>query len=85
MDAATSNAGPWPRLLQRLRYTLGNTWETGRSWACGDAYIVLESGPAHVRGRQDRLRIGMNHLALWAGTRAELDALVTDARSTAVG
>jgi len=79
MDDATSIDGPWSWLLQRLGYTVDSTWATGRSWVSGDAYIVLESGPAHVRGRQERLRSGMNHLALWAGTRDELDALVIDA------
>ena len=79
MDDALSAGGPWPWLLQRLGYTVDSTWGTGRSWVNGDAYLVLESGPAHVRGRPDRLRSGLNHLALWAGTRAELDALVADA------
>lgn len=65
--------------MQRLGYTADSTWETGRSWINGDAYIVLKSGPAHVRGRHERLRSGMNHLALWAGTREEFDALVVDA------
>jgi catechol-2,3-dioxygenase len=79
MDDAMSTDGPWPWLLQRLGYTMDSTWATGCSWANADAYIVLESGPAHLRGRHQRLHSGMNHLALWAGNRAELDALVTDA------
>ncbi|HEY0002747.1 MAG TPA: VOC family protein [Actinoplanes sp.] len=79
MDDATSTDGPWPWLLRRLGYPTTDTWPTGTSWANGDAYIVLESGPAHVRGRPDRLRSGMNHLALWAGTRADLNAVVADA------
>jgi catechol-2,3-dioxygenase len=58
---------------------LDSSWATGRSWANGDAYIVLESGDHHVIGRHDRLRSGMNHLALWAGTRDQLDAVVTGA------
>ncbi|WP_328291571.1 hypothetical protein OG218_02225 [Kineococcus sp. NBC_00420] len=37
--------------------------------------MVLESGTDHVRGRTERLRSGMNHLALWAGSRADVDAL----------
>jgi hypothetical protein len=79
MDDATCDEGPWPWLLRRLGYTLDSTWETGRSWINGDAYIVLESGAAHVRGRPDRLRSGLNHVALWAGSRDELDALTADA------
>ncbi|GIF02129.1 VOC family protein [Paractinoplanes rishiriensis] len=79
MDDATSDHGPWPWLLQRLGYTLDSTWATGRSWANGDACIVLESGDHHVRGHQDRLRSGMNHLALWAGTRDQVDAVAAEA------
>jgi catechol-2,3-dioxygenase len=79
MDDAARDEGPWPWLLHRLGYTVDSTWETGRSWVNGDAYIVLESGTAHVRGCHNRLRSGLNHLALWAGARDELDALVADA------
>jgi hypothetical protein len=78
-DDATRVDGPWPWLLRRLGYALDSRWATGQSWRGGDAYVVLESGPEHVRGPQRRLESGMNHLALWAGTRAELDALVDDA------
>lgn len=79
MDDATSDHGPWPWLLRRLGYTLDSTWATGRTWVNGDAYIVFESGAHHVRGRHDRLRSGMNHLALWGGTRDQVDAVVTEA------
>ncbi len=79
MNDAVAEAGPWPWLLRRLGYTVDGTWATGRRWVNGDAYLVLESGPAHLRGNHERLRSGMNHLALWAGTRDEVDALVGDA------
>nr|WP_297426478.1 VOC family protein [uncultured Actinotalea sp.] len=79
MDDAAAADGPWPWLLQRLGYRLASSWETGRSWALQDAYIVLESGPAHERGPQNRLASGMNHVAFFAGSRTDLDALVVDA------
>jgi hypothetical protein len=79
MDDAVSEEGPWPWLLRRLGYTVHQTWASGQSWINGDAYIVLESGPAHLRGRQERLRSGMNHLAVWAGTRDEVDAVAAEA------
>jgi hypothetical protein len=79
MDDAVAEEGPWPWLLRRLGYTVHKTWASGRSWVNGDAYIVLESGPAHLRGRQQRLRSGMNHLALWGGTRDEVDAVAGEA------
>jgi hypothetical protein len=78
MDDALGEDGAWPWLLRRLGYSLDNTWETGTSWRNGDAYIVLESGPDHVRGTTDRVRSGMNHIALWGGTRGEVDAIVAE-------
>nr|WP_231859321.1 VOC family protein [Actinoplanes missouriensis] len=71
--------GSWAWLLGRLGYTVGSRWDTGCSWVNGDAYIVIESGPDHVRGGHDRMRTGLNHLALWAGSPAEVDAVVAEA------
>lgn len=79
MDDATSADGRWPWLMQQLGCRLASSWETGRSWTLEDAYVVLESGSAHVRGLQNRLRSGLNHVAFWAGSRADLDALVAGA------
>ncbi|MBB2946733.1 hypothetical protein FB565_006501 [Actinoplanes lutulentus] len=71
--------GSWPWLLERLGYVLESSWASGGSWVLGDVYIVLESGPDHVRGRHERLRSGLNHVAFWAGSRAEVDAVVGEA------
>lgn len=50
-------------------------WPAGKVWRHGsDAYVVLEQSPA-VTGPHDRLRAGLNHLALRVGSRAELDRL----------
>nr|WP_237728017.1 VOC family protein [Cellulomonas sp. APG4] len=78
-DDAADDGGPWPWLLRSLGYTVSDTWATGRSWRLEDAYVVLESGEDHVRGPADRRRTGMNHLALRAGTRDDVDALTTEA------
>ena len=78
-DDAPTGDGPWPWLLRRLGYTGTDTWDTGRSWRLGEFYVVLESGPDHVRGDADRLRSGMNHLALWGGSREDVDALTAEA------
>ena len=32
-----------------------------------------------MRGETDRLRSGMNHLALWGGSRQDVDALTAEA------
>ena len=71
-DDATTPEGPWPWLLQRLGYSRTDTWATGCTWSLDDTYVVLESGTDHVHSRTDRLRSGMNHLALWAGSRQTL-------------
>lgn len=78
-DDATDPDRPWAWLLQRLGYSLSDSWATGCSWSLGEAYVVLESGADHVPGHADRLRSGMNHLALWAGSRADVDALTEQA------
>ena len=74
-DDATSVDGPWPWLLGELGYTRADAWPTGCRWHLDESYVVLESGPDHVRGDAERLRSGLNHLAFWAGTRDEVDSL----------
>lgn len=65
----------WGWLLGELGYAVDSTWDRGASWRRGTAYVVVESGP-DVRGTHDRVRAGLNHLALHAGSRADVDALV---------
>lgn len=50
-------------------------WPQGRTWQHPTGvYVVLEASPA-VAGEHDRLRAGLNHLALRAVDLAQLDAL----------
>jgi catechol 2,3-dioxygenase-like lactoylglutathione lyase family enzyme len=70
----------WGWLLARLGYEVRDRWPDGVSWSHGAGpYVVVESGPDVSPGRHDRLRPGLNHLALWGGSRSELDALVAAA------
>jgi len=62
-----------------LGYVEARRWSTGRSWALGDHYVVLESGPDHRRGPADRTASGVNHVAFWAGRRHEVEALAGEA------
>jgi catechol 2,3-dioxygenase-like lactoylglutathione lyase family enzyme len=71
----------WGWLLGRLGYALSDRWANGQSWARGQTYIVLDAGPDRVDARHDRLRPGLNHVAFFAGSRAEVDALVVEAPS----
>jgi catechol 2,3-dioxygenase-like lactoylglutathione lyase family enzyme len=72
----------WHWLLTTLRWELRlvEGWDAGRTWhhATG-AYVVLEQSPAVVGDRHDRMRPGLNHLALRVADRAALDALRADA------
>lgn len=70
----------WGWMLRRLGWTDGEGWPNGFSWtAPDDSYLVIEQSPALSATSHDRLRPGMNHLALNAASRAEVDALVAEA------
>lgn len=50
-------------------------WPAGRIWQhAGGVYLVLEQSP-DVTGPHDRLRAGLNHLALRVADRRQLDDL----------
>ncbi|HEX6469643.1 MAG TPA: VOC family protein [Streptosporangiaceae bacterium] len=76
-DLAAARA-TWGWLFDRLGYTPFQEWEHGRSWRLGDCYIVMEESPAMRHEPYDRLRPGLNHLAFTVGSRAALDAIVSD-------
>ena len=74
----------WGWLLTRLGAELYQSWPHGRSWrwptADGDGvYVVVEQSPALAGDRHERRAPGLNHLAFWAGSADDLDALVADA------
>ncbi len=74
----------WGWLLGELGYVPFQSWERGRSWRHGGAatsgpYVVVEQSEAASSDRHERRRPGLNHLAFWAGSRADLDALVAAA------
>lgn len=70
----------WGWLLGQLGYVCSQRWRHGRSWSRGSAgYVVLEASPDRKPGRHDRLRAGMNHVAFWAGSRANVERLANEA------
>lgn len=82
-DLARATA-EWGWLLTRLGYAEFQRWEGGISWRLGGdddggGYLVVERSPAVLPGGHDRLRPGLNHLALHAGSRTELDELMAAA------
>ena len=69
----------WGWLLGRLGYRPYQDWPDGQSWRLGEVYLVVEQSPALTATDHDRNRPGLNHLALHAGTRADVDALTAEA------
>jgi len=70
----------WGWLLRSLGWTDGEDWPNGFSWTAPDnSYLVIEQSPAMSATTHDRLRPGMNHVALNAASRAQVDAIVAGA------
>jgi catechol 2,3-dioxygenase-like lactoylglutathione lyase family enzyme len=69
----------WGWLLTALGYQRHKTWDAGRSWRLGEAYIVVEKGPDVLPGVHERRRPGLNHLAFHAGAEREVEDLAREA------
>ncbi|SER84167.1 Glyoxalase/Bleomycin resistance protein/Dioxygenase superfamily protein [Lentzea xinjiangensis] len=65
-------------LFPALGWTEFQRWEAGVSWKSGGTYVVVEQSPA-LTGPHDRMKAGLNHLALHAGARADVDRLTGEA------
>lgn len=50
------------------------------SYRFGETYVVIEQSPA-VTGPHDRMKAGLNHFALHAGGRGEVDRLTVEAQA----
>jgi RimJ/RimL family protein N-acetyltransferase/catechol 2,3-dioxygenase-like lactoylglutathione lyase family enzyme len=74
-DLAATEAS-WGWLLTELGWTEHQRWPNGVSWRLGPTYLVFEDSPARRGAEHDRLRPGLNHLALRAGTPERVDELV---------
>jgi catechol 2,3-dioxygenase-like lactoylglutathione lyase family enzyme len=69
----------WGWLFDALGWEQYQDWPGGRSWRAGEVYVVVEESPALAAASHYRLRPGLNHLALHAGSRQAVDALVAAA------
>lgn len=65
----------WGPVLVALGCEPFQHWEHGRSWRLGDSYVVLEQSPALLPGGHQRLRAGLNHLAVHGSRDAVAAAL----------
>jgi catechol 2,3-dioxygenase-like lactoylglutathione lyase family enzyme len=77
-DLAAATAS-WGWLLGELGWTDFQHWDAGHSWRLDGAYLVVEQSPALTGDTHQRTRPGLNHLALHAGSRADVDRLVAAA------
>ncbi|NJC64249.1 glyoxalase [Planosporangium flavigriseum] len=77
-DLARAEAS-WGWLLESLGWQSYQRWDAGRSWRLDEVYIVVERTPALNAAEHDRHRPGLNHLALHAGPRENVDALAAEA------
>ena len=67
-------------IFTELSWTEHQRWNAGVSWKHGETYVVVERSPA-MTGPHDRLRAGLNHLALHAGTREDVDRLTRESEA----
>lgn len=66
----------WAWLLEELGWPRLDAWRGGASWGRHTTgYLVIEQSPDVRDAPHDRLRPGMNHLALWAASTDAVDRL----------
>jgi catechol 2,3-dioxygenase-like lactoylglutathione lyase family enzyme len=66
----------WGWLLGELGWEPFQHWPEGRSWRIGETYLVVEQSVAVRPGLPyDRMRPGLNHLAVHAPDRATVDRI----------
>ena len=63
----------WGPVLLALGCQPFQDWPAGCSWRLGASYLVVEQSPALLPGGHERLRAGLNHLAVH-GSRAAVAA-----------
>ncbi|MGV9264605.1 VOC family protein [Kitasatospora sp. NPDC003701] len=73
-DLAAAEA-QWSPVLLALGCEPFQHWPRGRSWRLGGAYLVIEQSPALLPGGHQRLRAGLNHLAVHGSRTAVAAAL----------
>ncbi len=66
----------WGWLLPELGYELHQEWPEGRSWRSADTYVVFVQADERYRNYGlHRKRPGLNHLAFWATSAEQVEAL----------
>jgi len=72
----------WTPLLTQLGYEESQRWSEGVSYMFGDTYLCFVQAPAeHLGAGYHRRRVGLNHLAFHAKSRAHVDEVARWVRS----
>lgn len=75
----------WGWLLLRLGFIPYQKWESGRSWRLGTTYLTFVQAEENYRDQAlHRKRPGLNHLAFWAETTAQVESLTKELRERGV-
>jgi hypothetical protein len=75
VDDLTAAERQWGPVLLALGCEPFQHWDAGRSWRLGGSYLVLEQSPDLRPGGHDRMRAGLNHLAVHGSRDAVAAAL----------
>jgi catechol 2,3-dioxygenase-like lactoylglutathione lyase family enzyme len=79
------SAAFWSWLLEQLGYEPFQEWENGVSWRCGETYLVfVQAEERFLDIPYHRCRVGLNHLAFYARSRRQVDALTEELRRRGV-
>lgn len=71
----------WGWLLGTLGYQRFQSWDAGESWKLGETYIVfVQVTREHSTPAYHRCRVGLNHLAFHARSRAHVDEVTAELR-----
>ncbi len=72
----------WGWFLTELGYVPFQEWDAGRSWRLNDTYLVfVQALDWHADVPYHRGRVGLNHVALWAESRGQVNVLTDQVRS----
>lgn len=75
----------WGWLLEELGYAVFQTWELGQSWKLGESYIVfVQAEERFLDVPYHRCRVGLNHLALHAESRKQVDRMTNELKQRGV-
>lgn len=75
----------WGWFLEGLGYTPFQKWEKGQSWKLGQTYMVfVQAEERFLDIPYHRCRVGLNHLAFHAESRAQVDEMTEMLRGRGV-